>query len=305
VDAEDEPAVVRHRERRVAWPGLLQFGVFLAIVVLGVYMAATDRADSAMVFIGLPALLALGVALSPPAKGIHGKTFKAVTLSLLLCGAMVREGIICILFAAPLVYFVAHIVAAMMDKPPAKRTYAVVPLALALGLEGFIPGLRVVPDQTVTVTHTVALAPAAVAQRIAAGPDFAKVGRPLALAMSPLPGHVTGRGIEVGDGWELAFHGANHGPGGELLVRVNAVQSGPTGGRVDFGVVSDTSVVHRWLTWTGAELTWSGTSQKTTVTLTLHFTRALDPSWYFGPIEQFMVGSAGDVILDSLGLRDA
>jgi hypothetical protein len=305
VDPEDEPTVVRHRERRVAWPRLLQFGVFLSIVVLGVYMAATDRIDSAMVFVGLPALLALVIVLSPPAKNIHGKTFKAVSLSLLLCGAMVREGIICILMAAPLVYFVAHVVAAMMDKPPAKRTYAVVPIALAVGLEGFIPGLRVVPDQTVTVTRTVALAPEVVAQRIATGPDFANASHPLVLAMSPLPGHVTGRGIEVGDGWDFAFHGDNHGPGGELLVRVAGIQRGQTGGRVDFAVVSDTSVVHRWLTWTGAELAWSGAPGRTAVTLTLHFTRALDPSWYFGPIEQFMVGSAGDVILDSLGLRDA
>ena len=68
--------------------------------------------------------------------------------------------------------------------------------------------------------------------------------------------------------------------------------------------MSDTSVVHRWLTWTGAELTWSAAPAGSTVRLTLHFTRALDPSWYFGPIEQFMVGSAADAILDSLGLRD-
>ena len=77
----------------MAWPRLLQFGVFLAIVVLGVYVAARGLADSAMVFIGLPALLALGIALSPPAKGIHGKTFKAVSLSLavLLAASVVQS----------------------------------------------------------------------------------------------------------------------------------------------------------------------------------------------------------------------
>ena len=227
MDPEDESAVAR-RPRRVNWPRLIQFGVFLAILVLGVATLASGRVDSAMVFIGLPALLALVIAIGPPAKSVHGMTFKAVSLSLLLCGAAAREGIICVIMAAPLVYGVAHFVAAVIDKPSTKRTYAVVPLALGLGLEGFLPGLRVVPDQTVTVTHTVALTPVEVAQHIAAGPDFATAGRPL--PMVPLPGHVTGRGLDVGDGWDLVFHGDNHGPGGELLVRVSTVQRGPNGG---------------------------------------------------------------------------
>jgi hypothetical protein len=230
--------------------------------------------------------------------------FKGVSLGLLVAAVLAREGLICVLIAAPLVYAVAHLIAAVLDYQD-RRTYAVVPLALVLGLEGFIPGVRVDPDQTVTVTHLVALTPAEVAERIAAGPNFSTVDKPLSLAMIPMPGHVTGKGIDVGDGWDFVFHGDNHGPGGDLLCRVSAVQRGPTDGRIEFAVVSDTSVVHRWLSWTSAELTWSAAPTGSTVMLTMHFTRALDPSWYFGPLEHLMAGSGGDVMLDSLGLADA
>jgi hypothetical protein len=289
---------------RLTWARAVQFIAVVLIAVIGLTTIGAGQTDSAMVFIGLPTLLALAIAVSPPAKSLHGMTFKGVTLGLLIAAVLAREGVICIALAAPLVYGVAHLIAATINESN-RRTWAVVPLALAVGLEGFIPGLRVDPDQTVTVTHTVTLSPAVVAERIAAGPDFAGVHRPAVLAMIPLPGHVAGGGIDVGDGWDFVFHGDNHGPGGELLCRVSAVEQSPSGGRVDFAVVSDTSVVHRWLSWTSARLTWSAAPAGTTVTLTLNFTRAIDPSWYFGPLEQLMVGSGGDVILDSLGLPDA
>jgi hypothetical protein len=298
----DDP--VRPQRWRLTWARVVQFSAVLLIAVLGLITIGTGQTDSAMVFIGLPTLLALAIAVSPPAKSLHGMTFKGITLGVLLAAVLAHEGFICVALAAPLVYGIAHLVAATIEDSD-RRTYAVVPLALLLGLEGFIPGLRFDPDQSVTVTHTVSLSPAVVAERIAAGPDFSGVHRPVLLAMIPLPGHVTGSGIDVGDGWDFVFHGDNHGPGGELVCRISAVQLSPSGGRVDFAVVSDTSVVHRWLSWTSAELTWSAAPAGTTVTLTLHFTRALDPSWYFGPLEQLMVGSGGDVILDSLGLPDA
>jgi hypothetical protein len=299
-DPEPEP---QPRNRSVA-TRVLQFVVVGLIALLGVATIGVGRTDSAMVFIGLPTLMALAIALSPPAKSVHGMTFKGVTLGLLVAGVLAHEGIICIVMAAPLVYGVAHAIAAVANRHDT-RTYIAVPFALMLGLEGFVPGLRVDPRQTVTVTHTVALAPAVVADRIAAGPDFASVKPSPLLAMVPLPGHVTGRGLAVGDGWDLVFHGDKHGPGGELLVRVDASQRGPTAGRVEFAVVSDTSVVHRWLSWTGAELTWTQVPTGTAVTLTMHFTRALDPSWYFGPLEQVMVRAEADVFLDALGLPDA
>jgi hypothetical protein len=278
-------------------------GTIVVLTVAAIAFVGTigvGHTDSAMVYVGLPTLLALAITLSPPARSAHGMAFKATTVGLLVAAVLVREGVICVIIVAPLVYFVVHVLVAIFTSF-GRRSYALAPLVLLLGLEGLVPGLRLVPDQTVTVTHTVNLTPAAVAERIAQGPDFSRVQKPWLLAMAPLPGHVEGGGLEPGDGWAFVFHGDNHGPGGEFLCRVTA----RTAQSVEFQPVSDTSVVTRWLHWSDATLEWHAAPAGTQVTLTLTFTRRLDPSWYFGPIEQLMIGSAGDVILDSLGLAQS
>jgi hypothetical protein len=281
--------------------------VGLVLVVLGVTAAGltitiqSGHRDSAMLFVGLPALLALAIVLTPPARSAHGLTFKSLSVALLLSAVMLHEGAICVLFAAPLVYAVGHGVTAIL-KYRHKGTFAVVPLALLLGLEGLSPGLRVIPDQVVTATRTVALAPAEVARLVAAGPRVAATRPSLLLANMPLPAHIGGSGIDPGDRWVFHFDGDNHGPGGVLVTEVAEHTSAGTGARVLFRTISDTSIVARWLQWTSASLEWHPVNTGTSVTLTVHFTRGLDPSWYFGPLEDAIVESASGYLLDTLGL---
>jgi hypothetical protein len=278
--------------------------LILVVAVAGFGLTVgTGHVDSAMLFVGLPTLLALAIALSPPARSVHGVTFKAISLALLLAAVLLHEGAICVLLAAPLVYACGHLVVALVQAS-SRRTYVVVPVALALGLEGLIPGLRIQPDQSVTATHAVALSPAGTAARIARGPDFGGTPAPALLAALPEPAHAGGGGLDVGDEWAFHFTGDSHGPGGTLVTQVTADQIGPAGGRVEFRRVSDTSVVARWLDWTTAELDWHAVPGGTAVTMTLHFTRGLDPSWYFGPIEQAMIGAVADHFLDAMGLVD-
>ncbi len=294
--------VARPITRRFVIGRAAQFAVVLTIGILAfVGTVGIGRSDSAMVFVGLPTLLALAITLGPRARSLHGLTFRAISLGLLVAAVLVREGVICLIFAAPLVYAIGHGMVALFTMAP-RRRYAIAPVVLLIGLEGLVPGLRVEPQQTVTAVHTVALAPAAVARRIAAGPDFARVHKPWLLAMVPLPGHVLGAGVDPGDGWEFTFHGDSHGPGGDLVIAVASHTETATGGSVTFRPVSDTSVVTRWLAWSGARLDWHAVPGGTEVTLTLQFVRRLDPSWYFGPLEQVMAGAGAGVILDALGL---
>ena len=278
--------------------------VIVAAAGLGLAVAiGSGHTDSAMLFVGLPTLLAVAITLSPPARSVHGMTFKGLTVAILLSAVVLHEGAICVLFAAPLVYAVGHTVAAIVTHTR-KGTYAVVPLALLLGLEGLAPGLRVAPDQAVTVTHTVSAPPAEVARLIATGPDVAVAPRSMLLANMPLPGHVAGSGVDLGDRWAFHFHGDSHGPGGVLITEVTEHTETVAGGHVRFSTVSDTSIVARWLEWTSASLDWQTTGAVTSVTLTVHFTRGLDPSWYFGPVESAMVGAAANYLLDALTLTE-
>jgi hypothetical protein len=276
-------------------------------VVVGVFgfaiSVATGTADSALLFVGLPTLLALAIAVSRPARSIYGLTFKGITLGLLLAAVLLHEGAICVLFAAPLVYAVGYAISLTISigrRRGHRGAYAVVPIALLLSIEGVVPGWRVAPVQTVTATHTVAIAPAEVAARLSAGPDLAGTPRSWLLANMPLPGHTGGNGIGVGDRWIFAFHGDSHGPGGQLVTEVT--HRGPDS--VEFQRISDTSIVHRWLDWHTARITWHAVEGGTEVRMDLTFGRGLDPSWYFGPIEDVMVGAAADYLLDSLSLAD-
>src|SRR5690606_29659981 len=147
-----------------------------------------ERTDTAMMFVGLPTLLALAIVLGPRARSVHGLTFKSVSVALLLTAVLLHEGAICVVLAAPLVFAVAHGVVAAVRRSE-RSVLAVLPIALALGLEGLSPQLRVAPDHVVTVTRTVPLPVAEVLSRVEAGPQ-AQVPPPPVLALVPLPTHV-------------------------------------------------------------------------------------------------------------------
>ncbi|GIF10251.1 hypothetical protein FHX34_101148 [Actinoplanes teichomyceticus] len=230
--------------------------------------------------------------------------FQLTTIALLLAAVALHEGAICVLLAAPLVYAVAHAVTGLVRLAQRGGRYglAVLPLPLLLvgSAEGAGPDFRVHPDQSVEVTRVVALAPAEVRARLAAGPHPVAVrSAPLRLLRVPVPQHVHGAGLAPGDRWTFAYHGSSHGPGGEIVTEVR--NAGPAA--ITFAVVADTSITHRWVGMRDATLSWRATGGGTAVTLRVDYRRGLDPSWYFGPLQDgFMHAGAGH-LLDMLSLR--
>ncbi|SCE76590.1 hypothetical protein [Micromonospora chokoriensis] len=261
------------------------------------------RADSAVLFVALPVLLAAGLTLTPH-RTAHGRVFAATTIALLLAAVALHEGAVCVLLAAPLVYAVAHgttaLIRALRD---ANRPYVMVavPLLLLPGLEGSGIAPRVAPEQTVEVTRVVGLPVDRVGERLATGPRPTAVRSvPLRLLGVPTPGRVTGDGLDVGDRWMFGYHGSAHGPGGHLLAEVESAAPG----RVGFRFVEDSSITARWFTWRHAELSWRAVDPAhTEVRVRVDYTRGLDPSWYFGPLQQVLLGAGVGHLLDMLALE--
>ncbi|MET8149515.1 hypothetical protein ACIBSW_38430 [Actinoplanes sp. NPDC049668] len=267
------------------------------------YTVSSGRADSALLFVVLPALLAAALALTP-GRTTHGRVFRLTTIALLLAAVALHEGAICVLIASPLVYAVAHGTAAVirLARQGGARTLAILPLPLLLagGIEGTSPDLRFQPDQSVEVSRVVALEPAAVHERLAAGPRPVAVD-PLLLRLlsAPAPEHVMGAGLEPGDRWMFGYHGSSHGSGGAIVTQVRA--AGPQ--HIDFDVVSDDTITARWLRWRGASVRWQAAGAgRTEVTVVLSYQRRLDPSWYFGPIQDRLMHAGGEHVLDMLAL---
>lgn len=263
-------------------------------------LVRSDRVDTAALFVGVPLVLAVIIALAPPAKSLHGLTFRVVTFGLLITSAFLHEGAACVLMAAPLVYGVAHLVAELVRQvrqagQHRRAALAVVPLLLLTSLEG--TAYRVDPVQTVTTERVVASTPQEVEQSLQRGPDFA-AAKPFLLRFSgyPTPTAATGDGLTVGTKWTFTM------AGGPIVTEVTAHDSR----RIEFTVVSDQSKTQRWLKWRGAVVHLTPQDNGgTAVRLELSFTRRLDPSWYFGPIEAAMVGAGLDHFADSLGLVES
>lgn len=288
--------------------------LIVATAGLGLWVTLRyGQQDSALLFVGLPALLALAT-LVAPVRTLQGLTFKVLTIGLLVVATVLREGAICILLAAPLVYLVGAGVAGLLRLAQSEHrrgALVLVPILLVASAEGTAPGLRAVPDRTATVQRTVALRPDEVAARMAAGPAFSPRPRPLLLRLGyPVPGAVSGDGVDPGDRWRFAVRdGAivTEVTGNEVTGSQVTGNAAPAGGRVvDFRVVSDTSTFARWLSWRSARLSWRPDGAGgTVVRLDIGYRRGLDPSWYFGPIEHAFVTAGVQAMLDGLGLTPA
>lgn len=267
-------------------------GLVIGVAGLGVWLtAATDRRDAAVLFVGLPALLAFGIALRPRPRSLHGSVAAGTTFALLLASMLLREGAICVVLSAPLVFLVAHGIAAATRHLRGPQAALLVPLVVLASLEGVDPGWRVAPTQTIEVSDTTSASVDEVVDRLAAGPDFDQATRPWMLRTGfPLPTDADGDGLEVGDRWTFDYRGS------PIVTEVVAHGSH----HVDFALVHDGSKTARWLTWEHATLSWNDTGDDVEVTIAITFERGLDPSWWFGPIEDVLVRGGATYLLDAL-----
>ncbi|MDI1463220.1 hypothetical protein QEZ54_19755 [Catellatospora sp. KI3] len=277
----------------------------IVTVVGAVAFVATvldGRTDSAMVFVGLPTLLAVALTLTS-VRNVYGRVTKVVTIVLLLTAVFLHEGFICVVLAAPLVYAVALGVTAVVQAVRrGSRTYALVlPLLLISGGEGLAPEVRVNPQQAAFVVRVLPLTVDQVAARLADGPEPTAL-RSVTLRMlsMPTPLQVEGDGLDLGDRWMFAYHGSAHGPGGHIVTEITERSAQ----RVGFGFVEDTTINARWFHWRHAAVTWRAVDAgHTEVTLDIAYERRLDPFWYFGPIQQTLMHAGGEHLLDMLDLR--
>lgn len=291
-----------------------RWAIITITVALGLgglfYRLAQDNYlhQSAAFFIGVPAVLAITLALTPKAKSATGMIVKGLTLALLLSGVVFFEGFICILMAAPLFYLVGILIGIPIDRARRKkqsegRVYSVVGVALLmLSLEGVVPATSFSQHEIVRVTRTIDAPVGAVQQALARTPRF-DAPLPLYLRLGfPRPVAGYGSGLSVGDRRTIIFgnespmepmatshehHAGNpnsSGTGGVLELRI----ARRSDGRVVFEPVEDATAFTHWITWGRSVVRWKALdADSTEVSWTLHFDRRLSPSWYFGPFQRY------------------
>ncbi len=296
---EDNESKVRRA--RTALVGTI---VALAVASLAFRLLRAGGLDhTALVFVGIPALLAVALSFAPRPKSAVGTSLRVTALALLLSGVLFGEAFVCILFAAPIFFLVAGGLTALIDRARGRggkgkeiRASALAALlVLPAGLEGVLPGWEAGREDVVTVVREVDGTAGQVRAALSAAPRF---DRPMPAFLRlgfPVPVAAWGSGLEPGDVRRVTLAHGHH--PGTLEMRVAEAEAG----RVLFLPTADDTYVVHWLSWRSAEVAWREVSPgRTRVEWTLRWRRRLDPAWYFGPLERHGARNAAAYLVESL-----
>lgn len=315
-DKDEQPPVADQ-----AWKKPALVTAIVAVALLGLFLAIRMRGvppNSAALYIGVPTLLSLGLAVVARSKSVVGAIFKGLTIALLMSTVLLGAGSICILMSAPLFYLVGGFVGNAVDKRKAAvaagkkdgstlLSAATATVLALVALEGTHPALSFNRLHTVSVTRTIPASAAAVEAWLSAAPRFDDE-MPLFFRLGfPEPLRAVGSGLDIGDRREVYLRD------GSLYLRAGKRVDGAVifevaerePGRVRFVPLRDDSPVAKWLDWTTSEVRWVARPDGATdVTWTLGFRRKLDPVWYFGPMQRYAVSLTAGVLIDSLATPD-
>jgi hypothetical protein len=267
--------------------------------------------QSAALFIGIPAILAIGAVFSPTPRSAIGVACKAVTIGLLVSLIFLGEGMLCILMSAPLFYAVAIVVGwaaeslrRRSEAAGRKALSCIALLALVpMSLEGVTEGTSFARDVAVSQTRIVRAPADAVARALWAPPRFDRALPPYLAAGFPRP---TATRIERAGGrarWvirmrggETRLNGMEPRAGDLVLVLESAAPD-----RIQWRAESDDSHMTHFLDWRRSRVEWQAIDAATTrVTWTIDYRRGLDPAWYFGPMEAYATRLAAGYLIDAV-----
>jgi len=307
-EALDTPAA-QTEEARTSRHAVAAIVAAVALAAAG-YRAfvAQNLNQTSALFVGLPALIGIVVVLVATPRTAIGVAIKAVTVGLLISMIFLGEGILCVAMSAPLFYFVAIAIAALMERSSGERLGTPrVSLALLvlvpMSLEGVTDATTFRRDETVTVSRIVAASPDAIGCALSAAPRFdralpfyLRAGFPRATAVRIDRTGAAPRWTISMRGGEMRLNGMEPRTGDLVL---ELAESRP--GLVRWRALSDTSHMTHFLNWQEVIVRWDRAgAHASNVTWTVRYRRGLDPAWYFGPMERYAVGLAAGYLIDAV-----
>jgi hypothetical protein len=272
-------------------------------------IVAHDLQQTAALFIGIPALMAILVVVAVSPRSATGVACKAVTVGLLVSMLFLHEGVLCVLMSAPLFFLVAIAIASIMQGLRERGGHttmyscAVAVLMVPLSLEGITSYTSFNREELVSETRVIAAPAVDVAHALFAPPRFdrrlppyLRAGFPMAVTtrIERLAGAT--RWIIRVRGGEMRINGMEPREGNLVL---ELEESRP--GLVRWRVVSDDSHMTHFLFWREIIVRWHEVMPgRTEITWTLRYERGLDPAWYFGPWERYAVHLAAGYLIDAV-----
>jgi len=267
--------------------------------------------QTAALFIGIPALLAIIVVFGVSPESATGVACKAVTIGLLVSLLFLWEGMLCVLMSAPLFYAMAIGISRLMQRgrdsnsnaTMTLRSCLVVLAVIPMSLEGVTEFTTVNREESVSASQIVAASPDAVRRALFEAPRFNRVRPRYLRAGFPTPVATRIEHSSDGTRWVIQIRGGEmllsgmEPRTGDLTLKLEEARSG----LVRWRAISDTSHMTHFLMWREIVVQWQTVDATTTrVTWTLRYLRGLDPAWYFGPMERYAARLAAGYLIDSV-----
>jgi hypothetical protein len=266
--------------------------------------------QTAALFIGIPAILAIVVVSGVSPRSATGVACKAVTVGLLVSLMVLGEGMLCIVMSAPLFYLVAIVIGQTAEAIQRRRNRQTTLLSSVLllafvpmTLEGVLPFTTINRNDTVRRSKVVNARSESVQNAMHQQPRFDRK-LPLYLRIGyPRPTSTKIDNTPNGTRCVIRFRG------GEMRITGMEPQAGDLvlileeerAGYIRWRAISDTSHMTHFLRWREITAEWSPVdAENSQVTWTIQYERGLDPAWYFGPMEHYAVGLAADYLIDSV-----
>jgi hypothetical protein len=265
--------------------------------------------QTAALFIGIPALLAIVVVFATSPKTAAGVACKVVTIGLLVSLLFLGEGMVCILMSAPLFYGVALIIASFVEwardrRSSAHTTYSFLAVLafVPMSLEGVTEWTSLNRDECVSDTRVVHAPATEVEEALFRAPRFDRVMPPFLRIGFPWPTATRIEG-ESSQLWVIRIRGGEmridgiEPREGDLILDLEERRPG----LVRWRALSDDSHMTHFLNWRESVVQWEPIDEHTTrVTWTLRYRRGLDPAWYFAPWERYATGLAAGYLIESV-----
>lgn len=243
--------------------------------------------QTTLLFVGLPTLITLLlIRYSKTPKSIYGVVFRTITLFLLMSAILFGEGLVCIIFMAPIFYGTAAIIVGAIsyykNKDNSKlNVFIAIPLFI---IYSDFYSINSEPQvQIITTSKTIKYNQNL--EKLNALPDFMEDYPSFFKIGFPKPILIEGSGIEVGDFRKIHFESNTKGIG-ILHIKIKEKNNNS----ITFEIIEDTTHMNHWMTWKEFKVTIEeNESKESEIIWTTKFICDLGPSWYFEPMEKYGV----------------
>lgn len=238
----------------------------------------------------------------------YNRHMKAATIIMLGSSALLFEGFLCVLFFMPIYYLMVSIgflfsYLSGRDGGGHAGAYAIPLIVVLLAVEGLTGPTTVPRYNEATYTRILPGSIASLQANMAKPIEF-EARRHWFLWLFPMPTRVQAGTLRAGDVHRLHFVYRRwfftNVQRGDMAIRIAEVSPS----RIRTEIVQNDSYLSHYMKIDGTEVRFREMAGgRTQVSLTVKYHRLLDPSWYFGPMEQLAARQSARYLIDTIIAR--